>query len=307
MSSGLIFKANFCLQNVQRALLRLLCAVSTSEELREPEAPCSTYTCTAQPSYSQVLLDCSGWTVLNPLLLCCNSSCVEVCYSASLPPSSLDILFSAGGCVHRCPAPSLQLAAFQTLDLGRRRKAQAVQRGQLVRVPKRGLIASASLGAAASPASQPEPACFAPLRAVAAAAVAVWHAVAARMAEAVLAARQRLDTPPPDPAAINAQIRSSVKQARMLSAVAPFAAASTYTGTTSNTLLLLTRAVASFIKVPPLPACLLTTAGAWLTPVPAEASWPAPKQSFLLVWPAPSGPREGASSCVLARCQGFNG
>ena len=163
--------------------------------------------------------------------------------------------------MHRCPAPSLRPAALQSLDLARRRTAQAVQRGQLGRVQKRGLIASASLGAAASPASQPEPACFAPLHAVAAAAVAAWHALAARVAEAVLAARRRLDTPPSDPAAVNAQIRGSVKQARMLSAVAPFAAASTYTGTTSNTLLLLTRAVASFIKVPPLPGCLLTTAG----------------------------------------------
>lgn len=192
--------------------------------------------------------------------------------------------------MHRCPAPTHQPAAFQTLDLGWRRKAQAVQRGQLGRVQKRRVIASASLGAAASPASQPEPARFAPLHAVAAAAVAVWRGLAARVAEAVLAARQRLDTA--DSAAINAQIRGSVKQARMLSAVAPFAAASTYTGTTSNTLLLLTRAVASFIKVPPLPACLLTTAGVWLTPVPAEANLPVPMASSKHVCP-------GASSCVL--------
>ena len=200
--------------------------------------------------------------------------------------------------MHRCPAPSLQPAALQTLDLARRRTAQAVQRGQLSRVQKRGLIASASLGAAASPASQPETARFAPLRAVAAAAVAAWHALAARFAEAVLAARQRLDTAQPDSAAINAQIRSSVKQARMLSAVAPFAAASTYTGTTSNTLLLLTRAVASFIKVLPSYICLLATAGLVVDAMPAEAGLPVPKQVSCLFGQHKCA-RPGASSCVL--------
>jgi len=48
---------------------------------------------------------------------------------------------------------------------------------------------------------------------------------------------------------VSAQIRQSVRHARMLTVVAPFAAAGGNYGTTSNTLLLLTRAVASFIKV----------------------------------------------------------
>ena len=160
--------------------------------------------------------------------------------------AALTTLFGAGCCVHRCVAPVPHLAACHKRAIAQRDIAQAVKRGQPRRVQQRRVTASASLGAAASPARQPDPAHLAPLRAVAAAAAAAWHALAARVAEAVLAAQQRLATA--DSAAINVQIRSSVRQARTLSAVAPFAAAATYTGTTSNTLLLLTRAVASFIK-----------------------------------------------------------
>lgn len=106
---------------------------------------------------------------------------------------------------------------------------------------------TACAAAAADPAWETHDSHAAPLRTLALTVAAAWHALLARVAAAVQAAKQQVATVDAD--AVNAQIRTSVRNARMLTMVAPFAAAGTSYGTTSNTLLLLTRAVASFIKV----------------------------------------------------------
>jgi len=112
-------------------------------------------------------------------------------------------------------------------------------------------VAAAGCAAAPSSAAQPESEHNAPLRMLAAALASAWQALLARVALAVQAAKQRAAATDRETLAsgISAQIRQSVRHARMLTVVAPFAAAGGSYGTTSNTLLLLTRAVASFIKV----------------------------------------------------------
>lgn len=76
-------------------------------------------------------------------------------------------------------------------------------------------------------------------RAVALAA-SVWRAVLTRLAAGAT------NSEPLDAEAVNAQIRGGVRNMRMLMAVAPFAAIS---NSSVHTLLLITRAVSSFIKL----------------------------------------------------------